>query len=93
MTFKTKWWGIPFYNRMYDLRFNNVPVEDLPEYLHVAMPAWMAKFFKTVPQLTHGWLDFFFHDRYGHILQDPMRVYEHEYVLFGWCIQRNKHLF
>jgi hypothetical protein len=88
LTFKSRWWGIPFVNRMYDVQFNGVPYEKLPKFLHVAMPAWMAKFFKTTKQLTYGWFEFFFYDRYGNVMEDPMRIYEHEYVLFSRCIKK-----
>jgi 2',3'-cyclic-nucleotide 2'-phosphodiesterase (5'-nucleotidase family) len=90
MTYKIRWWGIPFINRMYDVQINGVPIESFGNFIHVAMPNWMTKYFKNLAKMTFGILSTNFRDKFGRAWPEPDLLFRHEYDLFARCIRNKK---
>ncbi len=88
--YKTRWWGIPFVNRLYDIKINDVPIEQLGDLIHVAMPNWMTKYFANMAKMTFGILSGHFRDKSGRIIPQPHQLHKHEYDLLARCISRKK---
>ncbi|KAL0482366.1 trifunctional nucleotide phosphoesterase [Acrasis kona] len=86
LQYKTNWYGIPFLNRMVDFRIND-RIMQKDDLIHVAMPAWMVKYFKKMSQMSFGILSCNFRDRFGRVIQEPDRLLVHDYELFAMCIR------
>jgi len=69
LQFKERWYGIPFINRLYDVKIKGRPIEAFPEshMFHVAVLDTAYRFLLMVGQLTRGLINFDIRDRFGRI--------------------------
>jgi 2',3'-cyclic-nucleotide 2'-phosphodiesterase (5'-nucleotidase family) len=86
-SYKTRWWGIPFINRIYDIQIDGVSIDKFPNMIHVAMPNWMTKYYRNLGEMSFGILSSTFHDKYGRDIPQPYLLFKHEYELFARCIK------
>lgn len=56
-TFKIRKWGIPFVNRIYDIKLNGVPLSDVERPIKIATNKFVVMNIETVKRITRGWID------------------------------------
>lgn len=57
LSFKIRKWGIPFINRIYDLKLNGTPLSDIDRPLKIATNRYVSDNIETVKKITRGWID------------------------------------
>lgn len=57
LSFKVRKWGIPFINRIYDLKLNGTPLSDIDRPIKVATNRYVVDNISTVKKITRGWID------------------------------------
>jgi 5'-nucleotidase/UDP-sugar diphosphatase len=57
LRFKIRKWGIPFINRIYDLKLAGVPLSDIKRPIKIATNRYVLDNIETVKKITHGWID------------------------------------
>lgn len=57
LSFKIRKWGIPFINRIYDLKLGGVPLSDVNRPIKVATNRYIIDNIETVKKITRGWID------------------------------------
>jgi len=83
VTYKSRWWGIPFFNRLGDLKLNGQAYKDWPPRLRVASSQYVAAYLPKVRSMSHGLLQFVTRDKSGRVLSAPRVSKDREYVLFA----------
>ncbi len=57
LTFKIRKWGIPFINRIYDLKLNGINLSDYERDIKIATNKFVVLNIETVKKITRGWVD------------------------------------
>ena len=57
LSFKIRKWGIPFINRIYDLKLNGKPLSDYDRPIKIATNKFVVLNIETVKRITRGWID------------------------------------
>lgn len=57
VSFKIRKWGIPFINRIYDLKLNGTPLSDVNRPIKLATNRYVVDNIETVKKITRGWID------------------------------------
>lgn len=94
-SYKIRSWGIPFINRVHDVRIRGTLIEHVPEdMVLVALPKWVARFFLRIGDLTLGLFDPGMFDAKGQPLSskdiDAMVSPHYEYILFANALRRDQ---
>mmetsp|Transcript_8 Transcript_8/g.14 ORF Transcript_8/g.14 Transcript_8/m.14 type:complete len:686 (+) Transcript_8:34-2091(+) len=91
--YKERWWGIPFYNRLYDIEINGVALEDYPEEhkFAIALSETAEFYLKDTGAATMGLLNFRLYDDYGRLVENGEELPLQRYMLFwNWWIREAK---
>ena len=80
LSFKVRKWGIPFINRIYDLKLNGVEVTDLKRNIHVATNKFVVLNIETVKKISRGWIDLIPKNKKGEGMTN-YPVHPKEYIL------------
>lgn len=57
LSFKIRKWGIPFINRIYDLKLGDTPLSDIDRPIKIATNRYVVDNISTVKKITRGWID------------------------------------
>jgi hypothetical protein len=57
LNFKIRKWGIPFINRIYDLKLGGIPLSDINRPIKFATNRYVVDNIETVKKITYGWID------------------------------------
>ncbi|MBY0412559.1 MAG: hypothetical protein K2Q18_00265, partial [Bdellovibrionales bacterium] len=57
LSFKIRKWGIPFINRIYDLKLDGKPLSDYERLIKIGTNKYVLANIETVNKITHGWVD------------------------------------
>lgn len=57
LSFKIRKWGIPFINRIYDLKLGGIPLADIDRPIKIATNRYVVDNIETVKKITYGWID------------------------------------
>lgn len=74
LSFRVRPFGIPFLNRLADLKLNGVPYSAWPELIEVAATQYTAGYLVQLPARTHGLLQLSFRNKSGEPTPFPERL-------------------
>ncbi len=57
LSFKIRKWGIPFVNRIHDIKLNGIPLSDFNRPIKIATNKFVVLNIETVKKITRGWID------------------------------------
>lgn len=57
LSFKIRKWGIPFVNRIYDLKLHGKPLAEYDRPIKIATNKFVVLNIETVKKITRGWID------------------------------------
>ena len=57
LSFKIRKWGIPFVNRIHDIKLNGVPLAKYERQIKIATNKFVLMNIETVKKITRGWVD------------------------------------
>lgn len=57
LSFKIRKWGIPFVNRIYDIKLDGKPLADYERPIKIATNKFVVLNIETVKKITRGWID------------------------------------
>ncbi len=57
LSFKIRKWGIPFVNRIYDIKLDGKPLSDYDRPIKIATNKFVVLNIETVKKITRGWID------------------------------------
>lgn len=57
LSFKIRKWGIPFVNRIHDIKLNGIPLSDYDRPIKIATNKFVVLNLETVKKITRGWID------------------------------------
>lgn len=87
LTFQVRSWGIPFLNRLKDLKLHGKAYDDWPELIHIVTTSFVADFFSKGKQLSYGLLDVDFRDALGQVVHQPTVHSMREYLLLSHAFE------
>jgi hypothetical protein len=74
LSFRVRSFGIPFVNRITDLKLHGNPYREWPELVHVASIRYVTAFMPRIQQLTHGLVSISPRDAEGRVIAEPMEL-------------------
>lgn len=83
VTYKNRWWGIPFINKLSDLKFKGKPYKEWPELINVGTSQFVAAYLPKVQAMSYGMLEFIPKDKNGNELKSPKIMPQKEYLLLA----------
>jgi 2',3'-cyclic-nucleotide 2'-phosphodiesterase (5'-nucleotidase family) len=84
LEFSMRWWGIPFVNRIKDLKLNGIDYCDWPKYIKFGTNSKTAQGLQQMKDLTYGIFKFTFRDKNGDPIAQPEEVPTvKEYLMFA----------
>ncbi len=92
LTFKIRKWGIPFINRIYDLKLNGKDLTDYERNIHIATNKFVVMNIETVRKITKGWINLEPKTKEG----EPMKnypIHPKEYILMTEHFLKNPNLY
>lgn len=57
LSFKIRKWGIPFINRIHDLKLNGTPLSEIDRPIKIATNRYVVENIETVKKISRGWID------------------------------------
>lgn len=69
-SFKIRKWGIPFINRIYDIKLNGVPLSEIERPIKIATNKFVVMNIETVKKITRGWIDLSPKTKTGELMVD-----------------------
>lgn len=87
VSYRNRWWGIPFVNKLADLQFKGKSYAEWPELINVATSQFVAAYLPKVQSMSYGMLEFIPKDREGKVLKAPKILTQKEYVLLAKYFQ------
>lgn len=57
LSFKVRNWGIPFINRIYDIKLDGVPIGEVNRLVKIGTNRYVLANIETVKKISHGWID------------------------------------
>ncbi|MBC7715283.1 MAG: bifunctional metallophosphatase/5'-nucleotidase [Rhizobacter sp.] len=92
LSFKIRKWGIPFVNRIYDIKLNGKDLSDYTRPIKIATNKYVVANIETVKKITHGWIDLQPKTQTGEpVLNYP--VHPKEYQLLTEHFRKNPKLY
>lgn len=86
--YKVRWWGIPFVNRIHDLKLSGTDVSDWKGLIHVATNRFVYKNISTVEGLSYGLVKMAPKNEAGSSLVDPP-THQKEYIHLIQYLRQN----
>jgi hypothetical protein len=83
VSYRNRKWGIPFLNKLADLKFKGKEYDEWPELINVATSQFVAAYLPKVQAMSYGMLEFEPKDKNGKILKSPKVLTEKEYLLLA----------
>lgn len=83
VSYRNRWWGIPFVNKLADLKFKGKSYDQWPELINVATSQFVAAYLPKVQAMSYGMLEFIPKDINGKELKSPKILSQKEYVLLA----------
>jgi len=83
VSYHNRWWGIPFLNKLGDLKLNGKSYDEWPEYIHVATSQFVAAYLPKVQAMSYGMLEFIPKDKNGKLIDKPYIHPNKEYILLA----------
>ncbi len=83
VSYHNRWWGIPFINKLGDLKLNGKSYSEWPELIHVGTSQFVAAYLPKVQSMSYGLLEFIPKDKNGRVLDNPFIHQNKEYVLLA----------
>lgn len=88
LSYNNRWWGIPFLNKLGDLKFNGKSYSEWPELIHIGTSQFVGAYLPKVQSMSYGLLEFIPKDKDGNVLDKPYVHEQKEYVLLAKYLKR-----
>lgn len=89
ISYKNRWWGIPFINKLSTLTLNGKPYDEWPELIHVGTSQFVAAYLPKVQAMSYGMLEFIPKDKTGKLLSAPYIHDSKEYLLLAKSLMQS----
>ncbi len=83
VSYRNRWWGIPFVNKLADLKLYGKEYDEWPELINVATSQFVAAYLPKVQSMSYGMLEFEPKNKMGKVLKVPKVLSEKEYLLLA----------
>lgn len=83
VSYSNRWWGIPFINKLGDLKLKGKSYDEWPPLINVATSQFVAAYLPKVQAMSYGMLEFIPKDKEGKVLKKPKILTQKEYVLLA----------
>ena len=90
--FKIRKWGIPFINRIYDIKLNGIELKKVDRLLKIATNRYVVNNIDTVRKITRGWIEIVPKNDRGEPLKDLPPLGK-EYQYFTEHLRKNSSLY
>lgn len=74
LSFKIRKWGIPFINRIHDIKLDGKDLSNYDRLIKIATNKYILANIETVKKITHGWVDLTPKDRAGHPISNYIDI-------------------
>jgi 2',3'-cyclic-nucleotide 2'-phosphodiesterase (5'-nucleotidase family) len=82
LSFKIRKWGIPFINRIYDLKLNGKPLEDYDRMIKIATNKFVVLNIETVKRISRGWIELLPKTKEGEaVINFPLHPKEYQLLI------------
>jgi 2',3'-cyclic-nucleotide 2'-phosphodiesterase (5'-nucleotidase family) len=88
LSFKIRRWGIPFINRIHDIKLNGVPIDDVNRLIKIGTNRYVLANIETVKKITHGWIDLAPKTKKGELVT-TYQTHPKEYQLISEHFRKN----
>lgn len=90
-TYRIREWGVPFVNRLAEVKLHGKPYSEWPEFVQLATNSYVASFFDKLPAMSKGWLTLVPRDKQGNPISSPLTPgVPPEPALFADALRRGK---
>ena len=90
--FKIRKWGIPFFNRIYDIKLNGVELKKVDRLVKIATNRYVVNNIDTVRKITRGWIEIVPKNDRGEPLKD-LPTHGKEYQHLTEHLRKNNSLY
>jgi 5'-nucleotidase/UDP-sugar diphosphatase len=92
LSFKIRNWGIPFINRIYDIKLDGKPLGEMDRLIKIGTNRYVLANIETVKKITHGWIDIAPKTKTGELVLN-YQTHPKEYQLMIEHFRKNPNLY